>query len=143
MNSQQELLEAMQILIDGAIKHTTQIFFGIVTYVNSTTHKCTIVMNDKTYSLPYYGMMPVLNRKYPIISPQGNFSAAFVFAAQEGDDLTLKRPIAYNFSGLANNNSYTEVLDGNIAINYTVTKDNQGRITSITDSGGHTTSITW
>lgn len=54
----------------------------------------------------------------------------------------MRKPTAYNFSGIGNG-SFTETVDGGTAQTYTVTKDGQGRITKITDPDGHETVVSW
>lgn len=55
----------------------------------------------------------------------------------------LRKTSKLDFSKLSNNVFY-EVIDGDSNnYEYTVTRDSQGRIVSITDSDGHTETITW
>lgn len=55
----------------------------------------------------------------------------------------LRKTSKLDFSKLSNNVFY-EVIDGDSNnYEYTVTRDSQGRIVSITDSDGHTEKITW
>lgn len=76
MNKFKELMESIDILITQRIKNTTQVYFGIVKSVNNNIG--TIEIKGNTYDLRYYGNTPLLNKKYPVVVPQGNFSQAFI-----------------------------------------------------------------
>ena len=76
MNKFKELMESIDILITQRFKSTTQVYFGIVKSVSNNIG--TIEIKGNLYDLRYYGNTPLLNRKYPVIVPQGNFSQAFI-----------------------------------------------------------------
>ena len=76
MNKFKELMEAIDILITKKIKNTTQIYFGIVKSIDN--NNCIIEIKGNEYNLKYYGNVPLVNKKYPIFVPQGNFSQAFI-----------------------------------------------------------------
>lgn len=76
MNKFKELMEAIDILITKKIKNTTQVYFGIIKSINN--NNCIIEIKGNEYNLKYYGNTPLINKKYPIIVPQGNFSQAFI-----------------------------------------------------------------
>ena len=76
MNKFKELMESVDILISQRLKYVTTVSYGIIKEVNDNS--CVITIKGKEYNLPFYGNTPILNRKYPIILPQGNLSQAFV-----------------------------------------------------------------
>lgn len=76
MNKFQELMESIDILISRRLRYVTSINYGIIKQVNS--NNCVITIKGEDYTLPFYGNTPVLNRKYPVILPQGNLSQAFI-----------------------------------------------------------------
>ena len=76
MNKFKELMEAIDILVSRKIKNTTQVYFGIIKSIDNNS--CVIEIKGNNYNLKYYGNVPVVNKKYPVIVPQGNFSQAFI-----------------------------------------------------------------
>jgi hypothetical protein len=76
MNKFKELMEAIDILITKKMKNTTQVYFGIIKSIDN--NNCIIAIKGNNYNLKYYGNVPVVNKKYPVIVPQGNFSQAFI-----------------------------------------------------------------
>ena len=76
MNRFKELMEAIDVLVTKKIKYTTQIYFGIVKSIDN--NNCIITIKGNEYNLKYYGNTPLINKKYPVLVPQGNFSQAFI-----------------------------------------------------------------
>ena len=76
MNKFKELMEAIDILITKKMKNTTQVYFGIIKSIDN--NNCIIEIKGNNYNLKYYGNVPVVNQKCPVIVPQGNFSQAFI-----------------------------------------------------------------
>lgn len=76
MNKFRELMEAIDILISKRLERVTTISYGIVRQVVNNT--CVITIKGEDYTLPFYGNTPVINKKYPVILPQGNLSQGFV-----------------------------------------------------------------
>lgn len=76
MSKFKELMESIDILISKRMENTTKIYYCIIKTINDKTCEVTIMGN--TYVLPFYGNTPILNRKYPVFVPQGNFSQAFI-----------------------------------------------------------------
>lgn len=76
MNKFKELMEAIDILVSRKIKDTTQVYFGIIKSIDN--NNCVIEIKGNNYNLKYYGNVPMVNKKYPVIVPQGNFSQAFI-----------------------------------------------------------------
>ena len=76
MDKFHELMEAIDILIKKRLSYVTKIYYGIVQTVNTNT--CEIVVQGRSYTLPFYGATPQANKKYPVCVPQNNFSQAFI-----------------------------------------------------------------
>lgn len=79
MDIKREIVEAIQIMIDGAIsKVCPQITFGIVTEVVNGRNKCKIKIKNKEHEIAYYGKSPKINQKYPVFMPSNTLSLAFI-----------------------------------------------------------------
>lgn len=76
MNKFKELMESIDILITKKMQSTTQIYFGIIKSIDN--NNCIIEIKGNEYNLKYYGNTPLINKKYPVLVPQGNFSQAFI-----------------------------------------------------------------
>lgn len=76
MNKFRELMEAVDILISKRLERVTTVSYGIVRQVVNNT--CVITIKGEDYALPFYGNTPVINKRYPVILPQGNLSQGFV-----------------------------------------------------------------
>ena len=76
MNKFKELMESIDILITKKMQNTTQIYFGIIKSIDG--NNCIIEIKGNEYNLKYYGNVPLVNKKYPVVVPQGNFSQAFI-----------------------------------------------------------------
>lgn len=76
MNKFKELMESIDILITKKMQSTTQIYFGIIKSIDD--NNCIIEIKGNEYNLKYYGNVPLINKKYPVLVPQGNFSQAFI-----------------------------------------------------------------
>ena len=76
MDDKQEILEAIDILIQAAAKNSTKIYTCVVKH--STASKCTVVFNGEEHTVKFYGNQPKDNVAYPLFVPQGNLSLAFI-----------------------------------------------------------------
>ena len=76
MNKFKELMESIDILITKKMQNTTLIYFGIIKSIDN--NNCIIEIKGNEYNLKYYGNTPLINKKYPVLVPQGNFSQAFI-----------------------------------------------------------------
>lgn len=79
MNIKQEIIDAIKIVVDSAIrKSCPQIMFGVVIAVGNSK-KCTVRINQIDYELSYYGdTAPTINQKYPVFIPSGKMNLAFI-----------------------------------------------------------------
>jgi hypothetical protein len=71
-----EIMESIDILLKKRLEKNTQSYYVNIISVNN--NKCTVKLNGAEYTVPFYGNTPLVNNKYPIIIPQGNFSQAYV-----------------------------------------------------------------
>lgn len=87
---QKEILDAIKIIVDAAIKKSTpNILFGIVSKVNDD-NTCIVDINTIGYALKYYGdSAPTVNKKYPVFVPAAGMSKAFVLSAGGISDLPI------------------------------------------------------
>lgn len=72
-----EIMESIDILLKKRLEKTTQSYYVNIISINNN-NKCTVKLNGAEYIVPFYGNTPQVNKKYPIIVPQGNFSQAYV-----------------------------------------------------------------
>lgn len=79
MDLKKEIIDAIQIIVDSSIKKSCpSITFGVVTAIGSS-NKCTVLINNISYTLNYYGSgEPVINQKYPVFLSGANLSKGFV-----------------------------------------------------------------
>ena len=87
---QKEILDAIKIIVDAAIKKSTpNILFGVVTEVKGN-NTCVVDINTIGYNLSYYGdSAPTINKKYPVFVPAAGMSKAFVLSAGGISDLPI------------------------------------------------------
>ena len=71
-----EIMESIDVLVKRRMCKVTQSYYGIVVAVED--RKCVVKLNGNEYSVPFYGNIPEINKKYPVIVPQGNFSQSYV-----------------------------------------------------------------
>ena len=78
MDSRQEILDAIEVMIDPIKKKMTQIQNGTVESVGEL-NKCNIMVNGRLLqNVQYYGDAPNVNRQYRVFIPNGNESIAFI-----------------------------------------------------------------
>lgn len=78
-NVQKEILDSIRIITEKIVKKSTpQVLFGTVNSIDSDNSTCDIVTSNTTYTLPYYGGLPSVNGKSPIVVPPAGISQAFV-----------------------------------------------------------------
>lgn len=100
MNIKEEIIGAIDILVDSAIKKICPIItFGICIAVN-TKSKCTIKINNKDIQISYYGESePKINHKYPVFVPFNNMSLAFIITGNKEKNQKYSCEVYYNGSG--------------------------------------------
>ena len=85
MDSRQEILDAIQILIDGAMNNVTQIQNGTCTGVALKT--CTMLINGRELdNIQFYGNAPIINKQYRVFVPNGNMNIAFIITGVSNYD---------------------------------------------------------
>lgn len=74
-----ELIKAMQYLIDQTMGNTTKVYDGLVKS-DAGNGRWNIEVNKKIHALKAYGSItPAVNMMVKVIVPEGNFSKAFFF----------------------------------------------------------------
>lgn len=80
MEVKNEILDAVQILIDNALKNITTIQTGTCVSLGQS-HICTMKINGRIYdTIMYYGDSPIINSQYRVFIPNGNINQAFIFS---------------------------------------------------------------
>ena len=77
----------MDIIAKDRMKTTSQISYCLVTSVDGK--KCTILFNNESYVVPYYGGVPEVNKTYPINIPQNNMNKAYIIGEGEKNESGL------------------------------------------------------
>ena len=87
---QKEILDAIKIIVDAAIKKSTpNILFGVVTEVKGN-NTCVVDINTIGYNLSYYGdSAPTINKKYPVFVPAAGMSKAFIMTSGDAGSATV------------------------------------------------------
>lgn len=81
-----ELLESIDILVQHAVKETTQIYTATVIGVNNN-NTCSIRVNGKSHTgIAYYGEAPTINRQYRVFTPNGSMNQAFIITGGGSGD---------------------------------------------------------
>lgn len=77
MDTANEILDAIEIIVDKKIKeNTTQIYQGVCKSVNGNS--CVAIINGKDNNVRYYGGEPKIGDMYRVFVPNGNMSMAFM-----------------------------------------------------------------
>lgn len=71
-----ELAETMDLIAQHQLDKASQIYYCVVKSVDD--NQCTIVFNNKQYTVPYYGGKPTPNKTYAIFLPHNNMNESFV-----------------------------------------------------------------
>lgn len=66
----------MDLIAQHQLDKASQIYYCVVKSVNN--NQCTIVFNNKQYTVPYYGGKPTPNKTYAIFLPHNNMNESFV-----------------------------------------------------------------
>lgn len=76
----------MDIIAKEQTKTSTKVYYCLIKEIN--INDCTVVLNNKEYTLPFYGGVPIPNNVYPVILPQNNINQAFVIGEIEATYIT-------------------------------------------------------
>ena len=66
----------MDLIAQHQLDKASQIYYCVVKSVNN--NQCTIIFNNKQYTVPYYGGKPTPNKTYAIFLPHNNMNESFV-----------------------------------------------------------------
>lgn len=72
------MVESIDIIAKEQAKIASQIYYCLVKSVDKSLNICTIVLENKEYTVPFYGGVPKENKTYAIFLPQNNINQAFV-----------------------------------------------------------------
>jgi len=76
----------MDIIAKEQTKTSTKVYYCLIKEIN--INDCTVVLNNKEYTLPFYGGVPIPNNVYPVVLPQNNINQAFVIGETEATYIT-------------------------------------------------------
>lgn len=83
MNTMEEILDAIEIIVDKKIKeNTTQIYSGACQSVSGNS--CLMLINGVSNKVQFYGSTPVVGSVYRVFVPNDNMSAAFIICPGGG-----------------------------------------------------------
>lgn len=77
MDAKNEILDAIQIMLDRALANTTKIYGGLCKGTK-TGNIAIMIINGVETDVPYYGDAPTANKQYRVFVPEGNMSNAFM-----------------------------------------------------------------
>lgn len=66
----------MDLIAQHQLDKASQIYYCVVKSINN--NQCTIIFNNKQYTVPYYGGKPAPNKTYAIFLPHNNMNESFV-----------------------------------------------------------------
>ena len=92
MNVANELLDAIEIIVDKKVReNTTQIYLGICKSVSGSS--CVMSINGKDNTIQFYGSIPTVGAIYRVFVPDGNMSMAFIITGNDDrKDLHYSNP---------------------------------------------------
>ena len=77
MDAKNEILDAIEIMLDRALANTTKIYSGLCKGVVSK-NVAKMLINGIETNVQYYGDAPTVNKQYRVFVPEGNMSNAFM-----------------------------------------------------------------
>ena len=77
MDAKNEILDAIEIMLDRALANTTKIYGGLCKSVVSK-NVAKMLINGIETNVQYYGDAPTVNKQYRVFVPEGNMSNAFM-----------------------------------------------------------------
>lgn len=80
MNVNNEILDAIEIMVGRAMKNSAAIYTCRVVSINADK-TCVVAANGGEYTVCYYGNAPTVNAGYPLFVPYSNMSKAFIITA--------------------------------------------------------------
>ena len=83
MDVNNEILDAIEIMVGRAMKNSAAIYTCRVVSVNADK-TCLVVANGGEYTVRYYGAQPKKNEPQPLFVPYSNMSKAFIIVAGDG-----------------------------------------------------------
>lgn len=78
MSLANELLDAIEIIVQQAIKNNTTQIYNAVCQSVETNKNCIVLLNGKENMIRYYGADPIVGDTYRVFVPSNNMSMAFI-----------------------------------------------------------------
>lgn len=102
MDVNNEILDAIEIMVGRAMKNSAAIYICRVVSVNADK-TCGVAANGGEYTVKYFGTMPQINSAQPLFVPYSNISKAFLITGGAGTtETSISAPIIgvdFNWSG--------------------------------------------
>ena len=93
----------MDLIAQHQLDKASQIYYCVVKSVDD--NQCTIVFNNKQYTVPYYGGKPTPNKTYAIFLPHNNMNESFIIG--EVGDVASEDILPVSKGGTGANNMVT------------------------------------
>lgn len=85
MDVNNEILDAIEIMVGRAMKNSAAIYTCRVVSVNADK-TCVVAANGGEYTVKFYGNLPTVNNAYALFTPYSNMSKAFIIVGEGKDD---------------------------------------------------------
>lgn len=113
MDVNNEILDAIEIMVGRAMKNSAAIYTCRVVSVNADK-TCVVAANGGEYTVKYFGTMPQINSAQPLFVPYSNISKAFLIAGSAGTtEPSISAPIiGVDFEWTGGDGTYQVLEDG-------------------------------
>lgn len=119
MDVNNEILDAIEIMVGRAMKNSAAIYNGLVTAVNADM-TCVVSVNGGEYTVKYYGGAPTVNSFYQVFVPYSNMTKAFILVGGGGASIIAKSTIISYDAWTASTKTATIGVDGVTANNIVI-----------------------
>jgi hypothetical protein len=104
MNAIKEIIESIDVIVKENLKKVTSIYYCVIKE-KLNNNKCKVFLNNKEYTVPFYGGTVQVNKVYPIILPFNSMNNAFVIG--ENIDYNTFYPVGSVYYSTSNVNPST------------------------------------
>lgn len=113
MGVNNEILDAIEIMVGRAMKNSAAIYTCRVVSVNADK-TCVVAANGGEYTVKYFGTMPQINSAQPLFVPYSNISKAFLITGGAGTvEPSISAPIiGVDFEWTGGDGTYQVLEDG-------------------------------
>jgi hypothetical protein len=113
MDVNNEILDAIEIMVSRAMKNSAAIYICRVVSVNADK-TCVVAANGGEYTVKYFGTMPQINSAQPLFVPYSNISKAFLITGGASTvEPSISAPIiGIDFEWTGGDGTYQVLEDG-------------------------------